>query len=72
MKAQKSILLGILAVLLCLSVMALFGCNDSGGPCSTGGNCRVDGISVSGNWCRESRCTVSKSGGNYTDYCDCK
>jgi hypothetical protein len=71
MKKSK-ILVVVLIGLLMAGGLILAGCDDdSNKPCSTGGNCRVDGISVSGNWCQESRCIVSKGGGNYTDFCDC-
>jgi len=68
---KKLIIVGFIALLM--SGMIFIGCDEKiGGPCSTGGNCKVTGISVSGNWCKESRCIVSKAGENYTDYCDCK
>jgi hypothetical protein len=50
--------------------LVLAGCDDADKPCSTGGNCYVSGINVSGNWCKESRCAVSKSGSGPSS-CDC-
>jgi len=68
-KVKKFLMVGLIGLLMAGGLI-LAGCDEIG-PCSTGGNCRVDGISVSGNWCKESRCIVSKSGTNHTDYCDC-
>ena len=60
----------ITACLLMVIGFALNSCKDPTKPCSTGGNCYVSGISVSGNWCKESRCAISKAGGSSAS-CDC-
>jgi len=70
MKKGKILVVGLIGLLMVGGLM-LAGCKDDKGPCPTGGKCRVDGSSVSGNWCAESRCKVSQAGTNYTDHCDC-
>jgi hypothetical protein len=71
MKKSKILIVALIGLLMA-GGLVLAGCDDdSKKPCSTGGNCYVSGISVSGNWCKESRCAVSKAGSGPSS-CDCK
>ena len=69
MKKGKIVAVGLVGLLLA-GGLVLAGCKDKEEPCSTGGNCYVSGINVSGNWCKESRCAISRPGSGSAS-CDC-